>query len=57
MRYLELISEAWEVAASLRYAANTRLLVIDDMRKVIFAEGRVLGYLEALTLTAPGLAE
>lgn len=56
-RYRELISEAWEVASSLRYAAKTRQLVLEDMRKVVFAEGRVVGYLEALTLTAPDLAE
>lgn len=56
-RYRELISEAWDVASRLRYAAKTRQLVPEDMRKVIFAEGTVVGYLEALTLTAPGLAE
>lgn len=56
-RYRVLISEAWDVASSLRYAATTRPLVLEDMRKVIFAEGRVVGYLEALTLTAPDLAE
>lgn len=32
-------------------------LVPEDMGKVIFAEGRVVGDLEAIVLAAPGLAE
>ena len=55
-RYRELISEAWDVAANIRHAASTRRLVIEDMRTLVFAEGRVVGYLEALRLTAPDLA-
>lgn len=55
-RYRELISETWDVSRNLRFAANTRQLGLGDMTSVVFAEGRVVGYLEALYLLAPAMA-